>query len=280
MELLDMGAEQMKPIVKWVGGKTQLLPELLQHIPDNIEGAYWEPFAGGAALFWRLCADGRLQEAHLCDANTDLIEMYRAVQTNPELVAHELGVLMEQYRAAAEATYYDTRNVWNFGQRTPARFIFLKQTSFNGLWRVNKAGMMNASWGKYKKPTVPNLDALRAYADLLKDTVLYSGSWDACLQQVSGGDVVYMDPPYADTDFTAYTAGGFSPQDHADLVRVCYVLTQRGARVVYSNRGTDGVLAMLDEVWPGHQRRLVKARRAINNKGSGRGPVDEVIAWG
>lgn len=275
----------MKPVVRWAGGKTRLLPELLARMPARY-GTYYEPFTGGAALFFRLAPE----RAVLGDLNADLMVMYRAVSTDVESVI----ALLEQY-AVAHATvsrptaserraayYYEVRTLWNdhrvrwTAAERAAAFIYLNKTCFNGLWRVNRDGQFNVPAGKCKNPPlICDPVALRAAAVVLKNAQLYTGHYSAIVATAQPGDFVYFDPPYDET-FTDYTGDGFGPNDQVALADCVRELVARGVQVMLSNSDTPRVRAL----YGGLDLDIVKCGRAINSDGAGRKPVTEVIVTG
>jgi DNA adenine methylase len=268
------------PVVKWVGGKTKLLPEILTRAPSRF-GRYYEPFAGGAALFFALAPE----RAVLGDANADLISMYRTLVERPEAVIGVLGRLEEMH---SEEHYYRTRE--EFNARTgldphdrAAAFIYLNKTCFNGLWRVNRRGSMNSPLGRTasgKPPTICDADALRAAAGLLAGTTLRSGDFRDTVRDAGRGDFVYLDPPYdpptPTASFTSYTAGAFGRDAQHELAETARGLVARGCHVLLSNSDTP----FIRDLYRGFRIDRVKCARAINSNAAARGAVDEVIVIG
>ncbi|HEY4242475.1 MAG TPA: DNA adenine methylase [Kofleriaceae bacterium] len=266
------------PIIKWVGGKTKLLPELLARMPDAASvRRYYEPFAGGAALFFRVAP----ARSVLSDSNEDLIGLYRTVASDPGGVIRRLA----QHRANhSEAHYYDMRARWNDDDvRWPApdraaAFIYLNKTCFNGLWRVNRSGDFNVPIGRYVDPPICVPEALHAASSLLAGADLRCGDYRAAVADAGKGDFVYFDPPYdpvtPTASFTSYTAGAFGPDDQRALAELARSLAARGCRVMLSNSDTPFVRSL----YKGFAVDRVKCARAINSNAAKRGDVDEVIA--
>jgi len=264
---------QARPIVKWAGGKTKLLPELLARMPDKF-GRYYEPFAGGAALFLRVAP----KRAVLGDANADLIACYRTIGTDCDAV---LDLLRWHAVRHARDHYLDIRRAWNTdsikGWHPPARaaaLIYLLKTNFNGLWRVNRAGKFNVGWGKHKRYT-PDVDGLRAASAALARATLRTGDYRATVADARRGDFVYFDPPY-DRTFTGYTARSFGPEQQRELAETLRKLVARGCSVMLSNSDTK----LIRSLYKGLRIYRVKCPRAINSNGAGRGEVNEVIITG
>lgn len=216
----------MKPFLMWAGGKTWLLPEILKRLPREIP-YYHEPFLGGGAVFFALKSEGRLTKtAYLSDTNQELIDTYRALRDDPGYLLGELTFCAGQH---SESFYYSVRdyNEAAFGLSPAARFLYLNKACFNGLYRVNKSGKFNVSWGKQEKIRF-DFENLKACSEALQDVYLQCESFRI---EKDPNWVTYCDPPYYGT-FDAYGPGGFSDLDHAAL----YEQAQRaGGLVLVSN---------------------------------------------
>jgi DNA adenine methylase len=266
------------PIIKWVGGKTKLLPELLARMPPDYDG-YFEPFAGGAALFFRTAP----RRAVLADSNADLIGLYTAIATDVDTVIRRL----ELHRAAHDQRhYYETRARWNDHAASwaaadrAAAFIYLNKTCFNGLWRVNRAGDFNVPIGRYTDPPICVPETLRAAHAVLVRARLRCADYRRVVEEAARGDFLYFDPPYdpvaPTANFTSYTAGAFGPDDQRELAETARALVARGCRVMLSNSDTPFVRSL----YRGFRIDRVKCARAINSNAARRGAVDEVIVVG
>jgi DNA adenine methylase len=276
-----MGAT-MKPLCKNVGGKAQLLDQLLVHVPEKFEG-YCEPFVGGGALFWKLATLGRLQGKRvvLCDKNKILIDLYREVRDDPEYLIGYLGRMRDLYEENAEGLYYQVRDAWNSGVQTPGMLLFLRQTAFNGLFRYSKKGRLNSSWGFYKNPKLCDPENLRACSRALEDVELCDGDtldWlDVPMPRRNW--LYYLDPPYHGT-FDGYDSDGFGPVAQQGLIKRAGDLTELGAHVLYSNAQSKEVSSWIAEFWPQAAIYEVLGRDSINRDGSGRGKRPELLAVG
>jgi DNA adenine methylase len=266
------------PVIKWVGGKTKLLPELLARMPAKY-GRYFEAFAGGAALFFKVAPE----HAVLNDYNPDLIGLYRTLATNVAAVIKSL----EKHRTLHdEKHYYATRARWNDADASwpaherAAAFIYLNKTCFNGLWRVNRAGGFNVPIGRYADPPICVPDALRAAQSALAKADLRCGDYRAAVAEASRGDFAYFDPPYdpltPTSSFTSYTSGAFGRDQQLELADTARALVARGVKVMLSNSDTPYIRS----IYRGFQIDRVKCARAINSDASKRGDVDEVIVTG
>ena len=288
---------RVRPLLKWAGGKRQLLPVLRLYYPDSFR-RYIEPFFGSGAVFFDLYKDGRLTErdARLVDNNPDLVGCYATLRDSPEAVIAELERLAEGHRARGAGFFYEVRDRRFNPARasadrayTPelaAMLIYLNRTGFNGLFRLNRRGEFNVPMGRYKNPTICDADHLRRVARALggDQVSIERGSFEQSLAEAGAGDFVYCDPPYAPLSrtscFAHYTAGGFTPIDQERLQQAVVAAAARGATVVVSNSSAPDIEAMYCNTAAqkvGLRVRRVSARRAINSRASHRGPVDELI---
>jgi DNA adenine methylase len=263
------------PIIKWVGGKSKLLGELALRLPARHE-RYFEPFAGGAALFFHLAP----ARALLADRNPDLVAMYQAVAADAAGTIRRLALHRD---AHDQAHYYQVRARWNDRSVswTPidraAAFIYLNRTCFNGLWRVNRRGLFNVPMGRYAKPLICDPPALTAAAAALARAEVRCADYRAAVADAGKGDLVYFDPPYdpltPTANFTSYTGDGFGPAQQAELAALVRELAGRGCHVLVSNSDTPRVRAL----YRGLRIDRVRCPRAINSDAARRGDVDEVI---
>ena len=274
-----------RPFLKWAGGKTQLLPALIERVPRKID-TYYEPFIGGGALFFALNAEPDLAPARavLNDMNHELVTTYTVVRDQLDELLARLDVLSAEYLEGddeARATYYYA--VRDEQRSAPvevaARLIFLNKTCFNGLYRVNRQGRFNVPHGRYRKPAILDRPNLEAASRALQNAEILNGDFEAACESAGPGDFVYFDPPFhplSDTaNFTAYTEGAFGRADQLRLKWCMDSLRERGVPVMLSNSPHEWVVGVYEG-----SRYLVErtpARRAINSKGDARGAIDELI---
>jgi len=228
--------ERIKPLLRWAGGKTQLVTRLLDFVPSTVVNTrYWEPFLGGGSLFFAL----RPSLAYLSDANEQLIDFYMQVCSNPDLVHR---YLTEVAGRNSRETYYAVREEYNRSVRSPrqaARFLYLNKHSYNGVFRVNRRGQFNVPYGERSRYVLPSREHLRAAAKALGATTLMSCSYEKALIGVGQGDFVYLDPPYpplnGTSNFTRYTVNRFSQADQRRLAEVFRNLDRTGVKVMMTN---------------------------------------------
>jgi DNA adenine methylase len=271
----QQGRRVIQPFVKWAGGKSQLLGQLLPLCPSRF-GCYLEPFVGGGALYFAL----QPERAVLGDLNAELIDTYRAIREDVEAVMAAL----ERHRYDREH-YYAVRALppasLSAAERA-ARFIFLNKTGYNGLYRVNRRGAFNVPFGRYRRPPrLYDAENLRAAARLLARAELVAAPYQQTLQAARPGDFVYLDPPYqpltASANFTRYTSAGFGPADQEQLAEEVKRLTQRGVLVLLSNSDTPVVRARYRELGIPLDIRVVSATRRINSDSTRRTGVTELV---
>lgn len=235
-----------KPFLRWAGGKSQIVGQLLKHLPTAEFGDYWESFLGAGALFFALAP----RAAHLSDSNSDLMACYEQVRDESDLVhkylRHHVSKTCKEY-------YYSMRDLYNrsrFRQSAAqaARFIYLNRTSFNGIYRVNLKGEYNVPYGFKEPPPMPTLDDLRVVANLLRNARLSDKSFDEALlgDGPASGDFVYLDPPYPPPNattatFAHYTKARFSWGDQERVAEIGNRLAQKGCYVMVSNLDTEAV---------------------------------------
>jgi DNA adenine methylase len=264
-------ADPGRPFLKWAGGKRQLLPQLLRHVPARF-GRYFEPFVGGGALFFAL----RPRAATLADVNERLIRAYRGV-------AHGVEQVTQLLRAYPyDPDFYYRMRALDIDGRTDAEvaawFIYLNRTGYNGLYRVNRQNRFNVPFGRYANPTVCDEPTLRACARALGGKEILVEDFAAVAVRAQRGDFVYFDPPYvalsATSSFTSYTSGGFGEAEQVKLRDVALALKRRGVHVMLSNSSAPTVR---DLYKTGFDVLEVPATRMVNSRGDRRGPIEELI---
>ncbi len=269
------------PILKWVGGKRQLLKEILPFIPKNIT-TYYEPFVGGGAVLFAL----QPKIAVINDYNAELINVYKVIKDNPK----ELIKILSEHEEKNNSDYfYLTREL----DRSPeyknasveeraARIIYLNKTCFNGLYRVNQAGQFNSPYGKYKNPNIVNsisIFALQGYFNNNK-IVINTGDYKETLKKVKANtkSFVYLDPPYyplsSSSSFTGYTDNGFGKEQQIELKHECDKLNKKGIKFLLSNSSCD----FINELYKyDYNIKIIKAKRVLNSDGNKRGEINEVL---
>lgn len=265
------------PVLKWVGGKRQLIETFSPLLPKRIS-SYCEAFVGGGALLFHL----QPKVAYVNDINADLICVYTVIRDNVDDLIAEL----KQYKN--DASYFYAVRDWDRDKQVygtlsdvkrAARILYLNKTCYNGLYRVNNAGEFNSPFGNYRNPNIVNepvLRAVSAYFNAAKITFT-STDYAEVLKNLKKSTFVYLDPPYdpvsETASFTGYVKGGFSKAEQIRLRECCDDLDARGIKFMLSNSATPFIL----DQYSAYNITTVKAKRAINSVGTGRGDVDEVV---
>jgi DNA adenine methylase len=270
----EMLIERIPPLLRWAGGKRQLLSRLMEFIPPDFrKGTYREPFLGGACLFFAL----QPQRAVLSDANAYLISCYQHVRDNWFVVNQSLK---RHARLTSKSHYYKTRTLYNnstsHSALQAARFIYLNKTCFNGIFRVNTKGEFNVPYGWKEPPALPDAEVLERASKALKHAHLVSGEYDEVLKQAKAGDFVYLDPPYPPLNgtayFTHYTMNRFTQSDQEKLSSVVRHLDELGCRVLM----TSADIPLIRRLYRGFNIRSLHVTRFVTCKAV-RHTVREVV---
>ena len=272
------------PFVKWAGGKSSLVQELLQYIPSHFEN-YYEPFLGGGAFFFAICSRNHSFNAILSDVNAELISAYEVIRDRPDELVQLLSNFEEEYfRSGRKSSYYYQKREWQTADQiqSAARLIFLNKTCYNGLYRVNSRGKFNVPFGRYKKPKVVDRENIQAVSNALRETnaQLRCADYKTVLSSCGKKDLVYLDPPYQPksktSSFTDYVPGGFSEQDQKELAEEFRKLVDRGCNALLSNSETP----LTSRLYSQYESRTVVVNRPINSVASRRTGYKELIVVG
>jgi DNA adenine methylase len=262
--------QSASPFLKWAGGKSELLPEIKMRLPRSFN-TYWEPFLGGAALFFSIAP----ASAVLSDLNEELVNCYEVVKTNIDELLVEL---LKHKNSKSHFLHVRSMHPWQLDPvQRAARVIFLNKTCFNGLYRVNQRGEFNVPFGKYPNPNFRDETTLRAASRALKSAQIRCRDFRSLLYKAQPGDFIYFDPPYdplsATSSFTSYSETPFGEREQRALKAVFKALDERGCRVMLSNSDTPLIRKLYNKFGVEN----VLASRAINCNGSKRGKISELI---
>lgn len=292
---MDIKISSAKPFVKWVGGKTGLIPTIERMLPGNINSGeidYVEPFVGGGAFLFHMLKYHSFHKVYINDINLPLADCYRMFQNDTlynEFI-QRLTTFEDMYNNAAdkEKLYYQLRD--QFNDRLPemdkylvpspiccALFVFLNKTCFNGLYRTNKKGKYNVPWGKKTEIKLYDQNTFEADKILLHNVCVASRDFGAIENMFYGDRVlVYLDPPYVPEkkeSFTSYSPLGFTMDDQIRLRDICNTLSAKGVRIMESNSCTPEI----KELYKEYNIKEVSAPRSISANGNSRGQVTEVL---
>lgn len=275
-----MAESSTKPLIKWVGGKTQICDDIISKFPPKMKN-YHEPFVGGGSILIRLLEkhnSGVIKIKHkiyASDVNESLIGLYKNVQQNPDLLFETILSLKEQYFGSdsREQFYYEMRTKYNTQQEPKdsimdsALLVFLNKTCFRGLYRVGPNGF-NVPYGNNKNPEIINKEHLMKINRLVSnsDVVFSCCSFEESLQIVKKNDFVYLDPPYAPENpksFVGYNKTGFSIECHERLFELCHSITNKKAKIMMSNSDVEFVKRHFIEMY---NIETIECKRKINSK--------------
>lgn len=263
--------ETPKPLLKWAGGKGQLLAELDTRVPRQY-GKYIEPFLGGGALFFHLSPE----RAVIADSNPEIINLYRRVAEDVNAVINALAKYTNN-----EKMFYSVRKQ-DWTTLTPseaaARTVYLNKTCFNGLYRVNRRGQFNVPFGRYTNPKFLDYNALLAASALLRRAVVICGDYkDVLREHAKEGDFIYIDPPYLPisqySDFKRYTKEQFYEEDHIELAKEVKRLHDAGCHILLTNSNHP----LVHELYSNFDIKVVKTRRYINSNAFKRHGEDAIV---
>jgi DNA adenine methylase len=263
---------KVRPILKWAGGKSSLLSQLVPHFPKKFN-RYMEPFFGGGAVFFSL-AEGI--PAIINDSNPNLFNLYSVIRDFP----HELNEILKLYTEKySEEFYYELRNTKVENKiEEAAKTLFLNKTCFNGLYRQNSKGEFNVPFGKrIKCPALSNLENILFVSQKLKKANLFNEDFEKILSISCAGDFIYCDPPYEPlsrtSSFNSYTGLGFSQKDQERLYESVKQASLKGATIALSHSSAPFILNLYKEF----KIHKILARRSINSNGAKRGKINEVL---
>ena len=280
-----------KPILKWVGGKTQILDKIIPNFPNQIKN-YHEIFLGGGSILFTFLSYVKEKKINISDKiyaydlNEPLIYVYKNIQSNHLELFNQIQILINEFnecqdneinrnpltlqdaKKSKENYYYWIRmkyNKLNDKQSiiASAMFIFINKTCFRGLFRIGPNGF-NVPYGHYKNPEIINKEHLEEVHNLIKDVIFENCDFQTSIKKIKKGDFTYLDPPYAlenSTSFVGYTKNGFGLEQHKKLFQMCNELK---TNFVMSNSNTD----LVKEYFPNDKfnRQIITAKRSINSK--------------
>ncbi|MDS3861585.1 DNA adenine methylase [Thermosynechococcaceae cyanobacterium BACA0444] len=296
---------QARPFLKWAGGKSQLMGQIIPYLPQALINGeietYIEPFIGGGALFLEIAQHYPVKNLIIADVNPEIVLAYRVIQTQVSELISALAFLESQYLQAPESEretmFYAIRQAFNQSQteinyacvadpeiQHTAQLIFLNRTCFNGLFRVNQKGEFNVPFGRYVRPRICQADNLQRVAQLLSSVKILRGDFELIRPFVNPQTFVYFDPPYRPisktASFKAYAQANFTDHEQTRLATFARELDQRGAKLLLSNsdpHNEDPADHFFETLYDSFQIYRLQAKRAINSNSSKRGPVSELL---
>ncbi|MCQ2583422.1 MAG: DNA adenine methylase [Treponema sp.] len=285
-----------KPFIKWVGGKTQLLPEIRQKYPKSIT-RYCEPFVGGGAVLFDVLQLFHPAEVLINDINPELINLYSQIKNKCEELIHLLLDLQTEYQNTPieerKNLYLCKRDTYNHfilevnhknDLEKAALFIYLNKTCFNGLYRVNAKGLFNVPFNNAVNPPICDADNLRECSSLLQSVEMHIGDYSYCSNFIDKNTFVYLDPPYRplteSASFTSYNENGFNDNKQVELGNFILEMANRGAKILASNsdpKNTNIDDNFFDDLYSNFNIERIHATRMINSNAKKRGPINELL---
>jgi DNA adenine methylase len=261
-----------RPLLKWAGGKTQMIPNLIDAMPKEFNN-YIEPFIGGGALFFHLSP----KSAVIADSNPELISLYKQIAKDYEPVLKLLEKMPNE-----EDFFYSERSK-KFEElnsiEAAARTIYLNRTCFNGLYRVNKSGGFNVPYGRYKDPKIADSQLLKSASRALSGATIVLGDYKQVLKTYAKkGDLVFLDPPYLPisqySDFQRYTKEQFYEDDHRELAEEVTRLSELGCHVLLTNSNHP----LVHELYADFHIEVLSTKRNINSRATLRRGQDVLVS--
>ena len=297
--LFEKDRIECKPFIKWVGGKGQLLSEINKLYPVELGkniNKYAEIFLGGGAVLFDILSKYKLDEVYISDKNLELINTYKSIRDNVDILIKSLKEMEEQYiplnNEDRKIYYYEKREEYNSLKinsemnniEKAILFIFLNKTCFNGLYRVNKKGKFNVPMGAYKKPKICDEENLKNVSLTLRNVKIVYADYRKSEKFIDGKTFVYIDPPYRPlnitSSFTSYTENDFNDKEQIELAEYINVLNKKGAKIVISNsdpKNNDIDDNFFDKLYKNYNINRVKATRMLNSNASLRGAINELL---
>lgn len=284
MIVRNSGLNYAKPFIKWVGGKSKLVPELIKIFPKKFNN-YYEPFVGGGALFYEVKQNNNISFCNINDINKKLITTYLQIQNNPNSLISFLKSIEIEYKKLPlieqEKYFYSIRKKYNEEDldsiAIAGYLIFLNKTCFNGMYRENSKGQYNIPFGDQKNPNICDEKNIMAVFDCLKNTKITNLSFEEAVKKCQKGDFIYFDPPYHPVNFTSkftsYHKNCFGPREQEKLRDVFANLDQKGCFVMLSNSYTP----FIEDLYCKFNINYLYASRSINSKGDKRGKIKEIV---
>ena len=297
--LFEKDRIECKPFIKWVGGKGQLLSEINKLYPVELGkniNKYAEIFLGGGAVLFDILSKYKLDEVYISDKNLELINTYKSIRDNVDILIKSLKEMEEQYiplnNEDRKIYYYEKREEYNSLKinsevnniEKAILFIFLNKTCFNGLYRVNKKGKFNVPMGAYKKPKICDEENLKNVSLTLRNVKIVYADYRESEKFIDDKTFVYIDPPYRPlnitSSFTSYTENDFNDKEQIELAENINVLNKKGAKIVISNsdpKNNDIDDNFFDKLYKNYNINRVKATRMLNSNASLRGAINELL---
>lgn len=266
--------KQVKPFLRWAGGKSWLLSHIEPFLPTNFEN-YHEPFLGGGSVFIHLKSIGKIkQRAFLSDKNENLINAYQVLQKRPKDLIAEL----RKFKNEKDFYYYIRDQKYEKSISQAAQFIFLNRTSFNGIYRVNLKGEYNVPYGFKNYKQLFDFENIKELSYHFKDTFFNSIDFEETIDNIKKNDLVFLDPPYTvaheNNGFIKYNQKIFSWEDQVRLEEYIKSIKRKGAYYILTNAAHKSISDLFNETSSKYE---MKRFSVVGGKGSSRQQISEFI---
>ena len=299
-----MSNNEAKPVLKWAGGKSKLIPEIESRFPKDIDKeitTYIEPFIGGGAVFFHIMNEYKFKKVIINDINKELVLMYKVLKEKPYELIEILERKQNEYNnlnslEEKSELFYSIREKFNKGKGSisydiidikeiehASYMIFLNKSCFNGLYRENKKGLFNVPFGKKEKINIFEKANILSASNALQDVIILNGDFEGIERYINDKSFIYMDPPYRPLkkdSFTDYSREEFNDNSQKRLAELCERIDKVGAKFIQSNsdpQNPDENDEFSNELYKQFKIDRIKAARNINSKGTGRGKVSELL---
>ncbi|MEG0837798.1 MAG: DNA adenine methylase [Akkermansia sp.] len=295
-----MSKRRLKPFIKWVGGKGQLISDIQKKYPEGLGDTitkYAEPFVGGGAVLFDILSNYKLKELYISDINAELINTYRTIRDNIDQLIKHLVIMQDEFVPIdidkRKIYFYEKRKHFNdlkingnesIDIEKAALFIFLNKTCFNGLYRVNSKGLYNVPMGAYKNPCICDENNLRNISKALQNVTIVCGDYRESINFIDSNTFVYFDPPYRPltktANFTSYTETLFDDDAQIELAKYVKYLDAKKAKIVVSNsdpKNSNIEDNFFDDLYNKQNINRVQATRMINCNSESRGKINELL---
>jgi len=273
----NLNSTGARPFLQWVGGKRSMIKQYDKYFPKNYN-TYYEPFVGGGAVFFSLLPS----KAIIADNNQELIKTYKAIRDSPEEVIALLEKLKKKHSKELYMAIRELDRIYDLfldlsSVEIAARMIYLNQTCFNGVYRVNKKSQFNVPIGSSLNRLICDRNAIINASKILKKTEIICDDFEKAILGTKENDFIYLDPPYEPvsrySDFTRYTKEKFYQDDQLRLKNTIDKLTKAGCKVMLSNSDCEYIRILYKE----YKLIDVSSLRTLNCKKDRRGKVSELL---
>ncbi|MCW3160662.1 DNA adenine methylase [Chryseobacterium oryctis] len=292
-----MKNSNIKPFLKWAGGKSQLMESLIGNLPSDFDSfdTYIEPFIGSGAMLFKVgCQFKNIKKFVIADKNEKLVNTYLSIKYDFKNFINELEKLKNTHNSIDNIDekrdfFLENRAIFNSEinekHKQAALFIYLNKTCFNGLYRVNKKNEFNVPFGKHKNPGIYDFENLKNIHKFLKKVTILNADYSKTEKYINGKTFFYFDPPYKPltktASFNSYNFEIFSDSEQERLSDFCKKINQKkDVFWLLSNsdmKNIDIENQYFDDLYKDFNIERVLAKRSINSKGTARGNITELL---